>query len=258
MRIHFLQNVSHSAAHYRRNEKGMMHRGNSDKEDTSGASEIEEEKERTYRGGGGKGEARRGGRRDRWAGRRKGTSGRDKKDGGKKASLNISWNKEKCDSAEARPQHFCLYKIMYSAGLRHISQSITSSLCVSRSSISFLLSTLHSSIVSSFVVLSPGLCNRNASVLLPYRGRTYPFLRLSHAAAVSIRLCLSARVTSTPTHADSRLSADPSASIASLRRALIQIGANYRNRVSAAHQRGIISQQLIFLNIVTHTWSFWN
>ena len=49
----------------------------------------------------------------------------------KKASLNISWNKEKCDSAEARPQHFCLYKIMYSAGLRHISQSITSSLCVS-------------------------------------------------------------------------------------------------------------------------------
>lgn len=30
---------------------------------------------------------------------------------------------------EARPQHFCLYKIMYSAGLRHISQSITSSLC---------------------------------------------------------------------------------------------------------------------------------
>lgn len=35
MRIHFLQNVSHSAAHYRRNEKGMMRGGNSDKEDTS-------------------------------------------------------------------------------------------------------------------------------------------------------------------------------------------------------------------------------
>lgn len=42
-------------------------------------------------------------------------------------------NKEKCDSAEARPQHFCLYEIMYSAGLRHISQSITSSLCFSLS-----------------------------------------------------------------------------------------------------------------------------
>lgn len=53
---------------------------------------------------------------------------------GGKASLNISWNKEKCDSTEARPQHFCLYKIMYSAGLRHISQSITSSLCVSLAS----------------------------------------------------------------------------------------------------------------------------
>lgn len=32
MRIHFLQNVSHSAAHYRRNEKGMMRGGNSNKE----------------------------------------------------------------------------------------------------------------------------------------------------------------------------------------------------------------------------------
>lgn len=42
----------------------MMHRGNSDKEDASGASEIEEENERTYQGGG-EGEARRGGRRDR-------------------------------------------------------------------------------------------------------------------------------------------------------------------------------------------------
>lgn len=28
---------------------------------------------------------------------------------------------------EARPQHFCLYKIMYSTGRRHISQSITTS-----------------------------------------------------------------------------------------------------------------------------------
>jgi len=34
MRIHFLQNVSHSAAHYQRNEKGMMRGGNSDKEGT--------------------------------------------------------------------------------------------------------------------------------------------------------------------------------------------------------------------------------
>lgn len=48
----------------------------------------------------------------------------------KASELNISWNKEKCGSAEARPQHFCLYKIMYSAGRRYISQSITSSLCV--------------------------------------------------------------------------------------------------------------------------------
>lgn len=35
MWIHFLQNVSHSAAHYQRNEKGMMRGGNSDKEDTN-------------------------------------------------------------------------------------------------------------------------------------------------------------------------------------------------------------------------------
>lgn len=45
MRIHFLQNVSHSAAHYRRNEKGMIRGGNSDKEDTSGTKERRRKRE---------------------------------------------------------------------------------------------------------------------------------------------------------------------------------------------------------------------
>lgn len=174
--------------------------------------------------------------------RRKGASRRDEKGGGKKASLNISRNKEKCDSAEARPQHFCLYKIMYSAGLRHISQSITSSLCVSRSSISFLsLSTLHSlpsSLLSPF--LSPRVSATGTRLSFHTSESCIPFLvyrSLPPYPSVSV---LSARVTSTPTHAGPRLSADPSTSIASLRQTLIQIEANYRNRVSAAHQRGII------------------
>lgn len=49
MRIHFLQNVSHSAAHYRRNEKGMMRGGNSDKEDTPGGRKRGRKREREDR-----------------------------------------------------------------------------------------------------------------------------------------------------------------------------------------------------------------
>lgn len=193
MRIHFLQNVSHSAAHYRRNEKGMMHRGNSNKEDISGTKERGRERENISRG------VRRG--------KEKRTKGPARRAEGKKASLNISRNKEKCDSAEARPQHFCLYKIMYSAGLRHISQSITSSLCVSRSSISPSSPLRPSSptlpIVSSFAVLSPGSLQPGRDCLsFLHVPRSYISVpRLSQAAAVSVRLRLSARVTSTPTHA---------------------------------------------------------
>lgn len=50
MRIHFLQNVSHSAAHYRRNEKGMMRGGNSDKEDTSRTKKRRRKREAAERG----------------------------------------------------------------------------------------------------------------------------------------------------------------------------------------------------------------
>lgn len=59
MRIHFLQNVSHSAAHYRRNEKGMIRGGNSDKEDTS-RTKKRKEKERTVEGEKGKSGAEEG------------------------------------------------------------------------------------------------------------------------------------------------------------------------------------------------------
>lgn len=45
MRIHFLQNVSHSAAHYRRNEKGMLRGGNSDKEKRTPGEERKEARE---------------------------------------------------------------------------------------------------------------------------------------------------------------------------------------------------------------------
>lgn len=79
MRIHFLQNVSHSAAHYRRNEKGMMRGGNSDKEDTSRTKERRRRKREPRRG-----------RREKAAWRRaKGLGGAGRRAEGK-ASLNIS------------------------------------------------------------------------------------------------------------------------------------------------------------------------
>lgn len=177
---------------------------------------------------------RRGGERENRGGeegkKRRGGGQRDKEgqDEGRegKASLNISWNKEKCDSAEARPQHFCLYKIMYSAGLRHISQSITSSLCVSPvppappppPSPPPQLRLFH--VVSSFTVL-PGSATgtrlsffRDRGHISASRNALLVYLALRHR----IRPSSSTRATSTPTCRGPRLSADPSTSIVSLRR----------------------------------------
>lgn len=84
MRIHFLQNVSHSAAHYRRNEKGMMHRGNSDKEDTSETTERGREREEDK---GGVGEREKRGEEDEGTverGRGKGRAGGTRRTEGKR------------------------------------------------------------------------------------------------------------------------------------------------------------------------------
>lgn len=96
MRIHFLQNVSHSAAHYRRNEKGMMRGGKLGRRKTFGLErrrgrEREETvRERRRRRGGGEREARRRTQRDKEAaGMGNGGNEEGREEEGK-ASLNIS------------------------------------------------------------------------------------------------------------------------------------------------------------------------
>lgn len=117
---------------------------------------------------------------------------------------------------------------MYSAGLRHISQSITSSLCVSPvppappppPSPPPQLRLFH--VVSSFTVL-PG--SATGTRLSFFRGRDH-ISASRNALLVYLALrrrirpspSSSARATSTPTCRGPRLSADPSTSIVSLRR----------------------------------------
>lgn len=99
MRIHFLQNVSHSAAHYRRNEKGMMRGGKLGRRKTFGLERrrgrereetVRERRRRRTRRGGGEREARRRTRRDKEAaGMGNGGNEEGREEEGK-ASLNIS------------------------------------------------------------------------------------------------------------------------------------------------------------------------
>lgn len=157
MRIHFLQNVSHSAAHYRRNEKGMMHRGNSDKEDPSGASEMEEEKERTYRGRGGRekrgeegegipplsGEEERNGREGQEGRREKGKPEHFVKQGKMRLRRGTT------------AAFLSLQNYVFRGPPPYLSKHNKFPLCLPRSSISFLLSTPRSSTSSLLSSVSP-------------------------------------------------------------------------------------------------------
>lgn len=132
MRIYFLQNVSHSAAHYRRSEAREFER-------TLLRGVIKEERYGEQR--------KREGKRERGEG--------GEKRGSCRAEHFVKQGKMLV-RREAQPQHFCLYKIMYSAGLRHISQNITSFLCVPRllllpSSFSLDLFSFAIALVSSFL-----------------------------------------------------------------------------------------------------------
>ena len=240
MRIHFLQNVSHSAAHYRRNEKGMIRGGNSDKEDTSGTKERRRKRE-PWRG-----------RREKAAWRMTKGQGEGRTKGGGKGKPEHFVKQGKMRLRRGTTATFLsLQNYVFRGPPPYLSKHNKFPLCLSRSSSTSSsafspppqLRLFHA--VSSFAVLPGSATGTRLSFF--YAGTIYLPL-ITRSLSTSLYVVISVRLRPRPReqhphprwiHVFPRIHLCPSFPSDQL----IQIGANYRNRVFAtlpSAYRGII------------------
>lgn len=163
MRIHFLQNVSHSAAHYRRNEKGMIRGGNSDKEDTSRTKKRRRKRE-----------LKRGRREKAALEEGKGTRRSRTKGGGKGEPEHFVKQGKMRLRRGTTATFLSLQNYVFRGPPPYLSKHNKFPLCLSRSSCTsssaFSSSTTPTLPRRLFFRRSPRVCNRDTSVLLPCRG----------------------------------------------------------------------------------------